>query len=646
MAWQRSDRLPASLLSWLLLPVVALVASQALWRIKGPFWLGTNLDPEYPYLFNALSVAEFQRPSMREHPGTFTQFAMALTFRVTHRVFGLGTFAEDVLKRPELYLEACRHLFVVAFALVVWWLGVQMRKTAGSWVGAFAAQSTLLFSPTAWFELQCVKPEPLILVLATAMVAVLVTALRDRTPRLDRACLSGALCGAALASKVTAGPLWLVPLLALCGARQRLVFLATALGTTFAILYPAFGNYSDLARVLGFLQSTARPGPHWDLATRGLAVLRLLGTEPLLIAALGASLLAAFIGRGPNDRDGRTRSLLVGLAVAQTAQIALLAARPLEARYLIPSLALIGPQLALSFCLVRIVKPQVRRRLLSVALALLFAGGGSLAVVEHVREWRRMSKEMREQLDSARLTQAAVARMPVVRYYRSSSPTFALFFGNEWDAYRRTVMLERLHPEAVFYHPWWRVLCGFGGPSSPVAIALPRFALVGTPMTSRWPPPPPLEPGQSLSVTRPGPVEAAYLVVIGDRDAPFFGWIATGLSPPKRVTASDATIAVHRVAFPQTRLRVQATTACVDVTAQIHPDDWDAGRVDFLVEGRSVLSHVFSLPRRLETVAGSVLLEPRSHELTLAFEPPWPATKRGPVLTRLRITPSDRCQGD
>src|SRR3990172_3063158 len=126
-------------------------------------------------------------------------------------------------------------------------------------------------------------------------------------------------------------------------------------------------------------------------------------------------------------------------------------------------------------------------------------------------------------------------------------------------------------------------------------------------MTSPWPPLPPLEPGQVLSVARPGPVEAAYLVTLVEPDAPFLGWVATGLRPPEAVATSAGMIAVHRVAFPQTRLRVHTTAACVQVTAQIHPSNWVAGHVDFQVAGRSVLKHAFSLPQRIETVAGSVL---------------------------------------
>ena len=48
----------------------------------------------------------------------------------------------------------------------------------------------------------------------------------------------------------------------------------------------------------------------------------------------------------------------------------------------------------------------------------------------------------------------------VVYYYRSSSPAFALHFGDMWAGERHTFLIAKLHPRARFFSVWSGVIEG------------------------------------------------------------------------------------------------------------------------------------------------------------------------------------------
>ena len=95
-----------------IIPFLYAAAGLALKASRGPYWLGTNTDPEYAYLFNALLIASGRAPFHVDHPGTPVQMIGAVVLRALSAVSGRGVLADDVITRPEAYLAAM-HLALV-----------------------------------------------------------------------------------------------------------------------------------------------------------------------------------------------------------------------------------------------------------------------------------------------------------------------------------------------------------------------------------------------------------------------------------------------------------------------------------------------------------------------------------------------------
>src|SRR5687767_182470 len=105
--------------------IPALVLLLALdWRRKaGEFWVGTNWDPAYHYLFSGLSLATGHSTSMYLHPGTPLSILAAITLRVHHALSGEGDLETAVLGDPETYLNAIHLALLSCVALVIFAAG-------------------------------------------------------------------------------------------------------------------------------------------------------------------------------------------------------------------------------------------------------------------------------------------------------------------------------------------------------------------------------------------------------------------------------------------------------------------------------------------------------------------------------------------
>src|SRR6185436_1662443 len=144
---------PLKLVALGLAPVLYVAAGLVLKASRGPYWLGTNADPEYAYLFNALSIAGGHAPYHVDHPGTPLQMLGAVVLRAIALASGCDALVPDVIARPETYLTA---LLVQA--------------------------SPRLFLATS-VELSRVRPEPLLIALSSVYGAVLLTSTAETARR-------------------------------------------------------------------------------------------------------------------------------------------------------------------------------------------------------------------------------------------------------------------------------------------------------------------------------------------------------------------------------------------------------------------------------------------------------------------------------
>ncbi len=454
--------------------VVVPLALLALWgamlEAKGPYWLGGNLDPDYAYLLNGLNILKGFTPGHVDHPGTPVQVLVAIVVKATHALAGAGPLVDDVIRRPELYLKVSCWVMLVLFATALVAAGLAAAQTTGSVLATLAMQLLPGLSSVIAVHILCVKPEPLLAALATALAALVMRRLDPRrAPRpLFDAAGFGIIVGLAVASKITAVPLVLLPLLLLRNNADRARFLSSAAITTALATipaWPALSIFRGLMRQIVTHSGTYGKGPPsvFDPAeyAHGLASLA-AETGPIMIplavtAGVVASALSFRIWRQDEaaEEDLHVRNTLLATIVTQLAAF-LFVARHWGAHYLIPALALSGLTAALAIHAVLrwVGATQAGRRIVAGVI------GAALSIAVY-REGRDIAAH-RDWLLSLRERQLAiVTRLQrdfhgarVVQYYRSSSPASALNFGNGYANHRWAAWICALFPAELFYNRW------------------------------------------------------------------------------------------------------------------------------------------------------------------------------------------------
>lgn len=499
-----NPRWPAALppLAFLLLPGLLVLAALPLARDRGPLWLGSNSDPSYQYLLNALLILEGQTPVHTDHPGTPAQLFGAAVLRLTTPGADPAARTLAVLADPEAALRRIHTCTLGFTAAALALAGLLVFRHRGSAAPALAVQLVPLLQAGTYRSTLGFDPEALLVPLTVLFVTVLAIRILPAKNGSDggRTGLPdvglGLLAGLGLATKLTFAPLCLLPFVVQTTWRGRWVTAgAMAIGAA-AALAPVLGElprmlqwFGNLAThtgtygsgAAGFIDRHAYPGD----------VLKLFSADRVLLVAVplalivGTATLAA--GTGDPHRRRLARALL-GIAATQTLAVLLIAKHP-HPRYLVP-VALSGALnvvllLELGFDRTRIAA----RRTAGALLVATAAAAGLLAA----RDTGRLAGDLRTardaQLAHVRRADLAAAAGSRVDYYRSSSPAFALYFGNNSAARFFAAPLARLHPDRVFFNPWAGLYENFAGPADPRALFQTRpVFLVGNGEIERLPP--------------------------------------------------------------------------------------------------------------------------------------------------------------
>jgi len=424
---------------------------------KGPYWLGLNSDPDYCYLLNSLNVAQGLRVHHTDHPGTLVHLLGALALRAFHLVAGRGDLADDVVQRSETYLRMVQGLFALICGSALWLLGRALRQATGHVGWGLLAQASFLLSATILPHLGCVKPEPVLFALASAMLAL--TARAADRPRLLDAVLLGSLCGAVLATKTTGLALLVLPVFVLRGWRSFAVLALSCVVVTALLTIPA---WHDLRNSFSFTWRIATHSGHYG--NGGASVLapaafaRALGSqlwgEPVLALGLaaGAALLAV---EWRTTLRTPARRVLLAVLVAQVLSLLMVSKHPADQylapgdNYFIPALSLSGGALALLAAALASRDGRWRWAVGAALVAVVAFGAVSLA-----RQHQRLVRQREEQLAAVEHTRQHYPGHAVVYYYRSSSPAFALYFGDSWSGRRHTERRRELFPLARYFVTW------------------------------------------------------------------------------------------------------------------------------------------------------------------------------------------------
>jgi hypothetical protein len=458
------------LLVLLILPMMLMVTAEVLNRARGPYWIGYNCDPAYAYLLNSLNLAEAKEVGHTDHPGTTLQLLGAATLRISHAV----DFSEKdnlevaVLKNPETYLSVLNAVMIILNGLLLVILGmVTFTLTKKVWLSVLLQFSPFL-STTVLAQLANVSCEPLLLFASSLLMLILMKMVVSESlakPAPWCLVMLALVSGFGIATKVTFVPLLIIPLFVLPTLRNIIVYVMM---TGFSIIlwtWPIRSQYKPICYwFYGILTHTGLYGKgnvgiiDPGLYVRNLQNLFLGNPAFFLIWFLAAGFILIFIGSSARRKivwQDTSFRVLVAVVVAQLFAVLMVAKHSAD-HYLLPALSLSGLTLFLMFVYLQRIKYFNRFDSKKVAcfIGIIFISSCVARMLDLKKVWQQNLQVKQQTLAVYQKVAREYKNHLLFSYYRSSSPLFALAFGNNFANRLHSEALQNLYGEAYFYIAW------------------------------------------------------------------------------------------------------------------------------------------------------------------------------------------------
>ncbi len=436
----------AAVASLFVLPLLFVAAALALRQAGGAFWEWHVADPSYFYLFDAVHLVRLQPPGQSFHPGTPVQLLGALALKLANPLSSGAEIAARAFADPEAHLRVISNALIAVDAAALLAAGFAARAFAGNLALALFVQAAPFFSMVILKNAYHAKPESLLIAVAL-MLAILV--FRARAPSRGLAVAFGVVAGLGVATKLTAAPVFLLPLFLLGGFRGIALYAASAAAAFALFTFPAWPNFAKVAEFT--LAVLARSGAYGggsqlviDLARYPRDVID-VASRPVVHLQLLFGWVALAIWAWRRRRGLAVPAFelraLAGLALAVLVQVLAVAKQP-TANYMVPAYMLMPPAAVLFYRFVAGLgwgaETLRRRARLAVSLALL-----ALVAAQPFAVRRQYAELAWKRAEAARIDNARFAACARIYFFPASSASFALFLGDWWTGGREGAAVAR-----------------------------------------------------------------------------------------------------------------------------------------------------------------------------------------------------------
>jgi hypothetical protein len=440
-------------LYFLVLPALFLVLHLIFVRAQGPFFLGSNIDPDYAYLFNSLNIATGKSPQHVDHPGTTVQVLGGLVLRLAHPFSSHAEIIEAVLKDPERHLHWINFTWAVIYAASLSFIGVLVWLRSGRWLSAVLLQAAPFLLGELFRVVARVNPDPMLILSGILLAATLyLKSLRERSC-FRGVCGLGFLAALGIATKLSFVPLPLAALACLRTWKERAAYLGCAGFFTCLLLIPLV---PQAERHLRWVQSLIVHERHYGQGGTGFLppeyfsnLGRLVTANPWTCTLIAASWVLAVYAlrrcrKQPSAQVRRWSLLLAGLTAAQTLQM-LMVVKYASWRYLLPMLAFCPLNIVLLLEIAGLIWGNrswwLRPRWLHVALLCVALTIFGAKIKE---QYDTLAQRHADRMRMARVLQGEFKDQTQVYYWGASSLYHALWFGNHYAGQHYTPALKEI----------------------------------------------------------------------------------------------------------------------------------------------------------------------------------------------------------
>lgn len=470
---------------FLILPLLLVLVSVYLNDARGPYWLGTNSDPEYVYLLNSLNLAMMKGVGHIDHPGTPVQVWGAMVLRAVN-LFSAKDIQAGVLTAPEFYLNAINTGMLALNGMLLLIIGLTAYRLSGSLAAGLWLQAAPFFFPVLLqFGLTRVSPEPMLffvssLAVLTVLIGLYMPGSLERKPYLY-ILLWALVCGLGVAVKITFAPLVVIPLFFFTGLKKRLYYLL-ATGAAFVIftlpiirMYPLFFRW--IFNLLG--HSGKYGGGKAGLPEAGeyfANAAALLSGNWLftLTLFLSTSIISVILVKGKWLKAVKNKPwfrLTLGVAAAQVFGVVMVS-KHASAHYLLPVFNLTGVLVLLLFNglpgVGTLVSGKISKKhkkqwltafclILGVSVVLANPVGGLFKRARDLDRLKVRSLALRAELEKDFKDYARIY------FYRCSTPEYAFKYGSDVSRSYHAEALGKIHEgsNVYFYDIWTGKFAGF-----------------------------------------------------------------------------------------------------------------------------------------------------------------------------------------
>jgi hypothetical protein len=443
-------------LALLVLPLVFLIVSVLMRQNAGPFWLWSNLDPDYWYLIDSLNMVNGDWPKHIAHPGTTVQWFGALIIKGLHPFASVQDINLLVLSNPEHYLTLIGRGLTMLNTVALIVVGMVGFLVFRDMTTALLLQMGPFLSKLLFKWSLHVSPEPLLVTTIIALSIVTVLALREGHLEKNRyryAIAFAVIAGFGMATKITSAGLYLLPVLMLWNLRAIFLYAIVTVIATMIFTLPAAGSYGMMVDWITMISSNSGyfgggSQALIDTSTYPRNLVR-VSSRPMFFIVLAVALVMVVAAFRKCRRQGRPFPVvgraLAGLCLAFVGQAMLVAKHP-AGHYMIPALTASALGLALIYQLAKEMLasdgPGVKNLSNGFMLLLL------VLIVSQSNILLGLNRQFIDRTaNAAAIDDTPYQQCAHIYFWPASHPRYALFMGSWATNYSFADTLDALYPD-------------------------------------------------------------------------------------------------------------------------------------------------------------------------------------------------------